>query len=443
MVLVVSAKMQSLGLWGGAENCLISSSAMSQLRIPLAQRQHLLYRASPLLCRQDLRQFIADLRCEQTEPHLPDLLARGPELQEFLEIPRPLHHLTRDGAMHGHLVARDVLNDPIVGRGCAPGIVLRLQSVDRDHHVQFRHADEGRRQDTKRARHHLNVNPTINQLRHHRFEFAVAHQRIAAHQRKVQWLQAVGDSQHPFHQCVPLSVRQFAQRGAAAQMARLIRITTWTTQRAFASDFNRQRGLFALQDLAPGLNNFRSPQLGFSFRCDTDKPLESRLTLSSKTREKGVKCRLCDISKPGEPGGAPWPEPKGARTFARCACRAPGFLSSPRGDLQELSPAGSPGSFPCAWADPRHCPGMPSAAAGRRTRIRSTACARHMAGLPGSPSFLRLSDARSVTSDFNSVYRVCRFAYSKFSLLGPEQYTRQGVWDRVAPCRSVVTEDNA
>ena len=63
---------------------------------------------------------LADLRRVEAEPDLLDLGSRRPELQELLEVARPVHLLPRDRAVHGDAMSRDVLQDAIVGRRRAP-----------------------------------------------------------------------------------------------------------------------------------------------------------------------------------------------------------------------------------------------------------------------------------------------------------------------------------
>ena len=81
---------------------------------------------------------IADLRREQAEPDLADLGPRSPELQKLSQVTGPLHHLAGDGAVDGDVLAGDIFDDAVIGRGRAPDIVLRLQAVDGNHDVQMR-----------------------------------------------------------------------------------------------------------------------------------------------------------------------------------------------------------------------------------------------------------------------------------------------------------------
>jgi hypothetical protein len=75
---------------------------------------------------QHFGQPVTHLRGEQAEPHLADLGLGRPVPQKLLQIVGLLHHLTSDRAVDRDLLARDVLEDPIVGGGSAPNIVFRL-----------------------------------------------------------------------------------------------------------------------------------------------------------------------------------------------------------------------------------------------------------------------------------------------------------------------------
>jgi hypothetical protein len=79
-----------------------------------------------LIALQHFGQPVTDLRGEQAEPYLADLGLGRPVPQKFLQIAGLLHHLTSDRAVDRDLLADDVLEDPIIGRGSAPNIVFRL-----------------------------------------------------------------------------------------------------------------------------------------------------------------------------------------------------------------------------------------------------------------------------------------------------------------------------
>ena len=70
----------------------------------------------PLLCAQNLRHSIPNLRSEQAKPYLLDLRAWRPEFQELRQVSRSLHHLTRDRAMDRDFLSHDVSKNALVHR---------------------------------------------------------------------------------------------------------------------------------------------------------------------------------------------------------------------------------------------------------------------------------------------------------------------------------------
>src|SRR5579864_2388170 len=106
---------------------------------------------------QHFRQLVSNLWSEQAEPYLTDLGPGGPVLQKFLQITRPLHHLTGDSAVDRDLLARDVLQNSIVCCRRAPDIVLWLQSVNRDDDIHVVKRRPSRRQGPECAGNELDV----------------------------------------------------------------------------------------------------------------------------------------------------------------------------------------------------------------------------------------------------------------------------------------------
>ena len=130
-----------------------------QLRILFPQLEHFRNRLRTLSRGQHLRQIISHQRREQTEPHLLDLRPRRPKLQELPQISRALHHLARHRAMQRHTLPCNILQNPVVSRRRPPRIMFRLQSINRNGHVQQRHVRPTSPQRAKSAGHHLHVNP--------------------------------------------------------------------------------------------------------------------------------------------------------------------------------------------------------------------------------------------------------------------------------------------
>ena len=155
--LVVRAKMHSSGLDGGVAYCLTSPSG-----IPIfGKRARIAISAATTRSRssgrQDLGRDLADLRRVEAEPELPHVRVRRPEVRELLEVAVALHLLPRHRAVHGDLLAGDVLEDPIVGGRRAAGVVLGLQAVDRDDDLQPRNRRPLGRNRPHGARHELRV----------------------------------------------------------------------------------------------------------------------------------------------------------------------------------------------------------------------------------------------------------------------------------------------
>jgi hypothetical protein len=76
----------------------------------------------------------------------------------------------------------------------------------------------------------------------------------------MQWPHAIYDLKDTVNESLPFSVIQASQRDAASEVAVIVCIATRTAQRTFLRYLDRQRGLIALQDLAPRSYNFGSFQ---------------------------------------------------------------------------------------------------------------------------------------------------------------------------------------
>ena len=183
-----------------------------QLGDERAQPAHLVDDAHPVCFRQALGRDLALLRRVKAEPDRLCLLVRLPEPQELLQIPVALHLLACDGAVHGDLVPRDVLEDAIVGRRRAPHVVLRLQAVDRHHQLQTAQRRPFSRDRAHGARHELCVNAAPGKLGQDPAELAIAHQRLAADDRHVQGLVTIDQRHETADELVALDNR----RGRAA-----------------------------------------------------------------------------------------------------------------------------------------------------------------------------------------------------------------------------------
>ena len=132
-----------------------------QLGELLAQVKQFLHRLHALVASKDFRCLGADLRCEHAHPYLLYLRFGAPELNELLQIECALHHLAGDGAMHGHSVTTNALQNSGISGGFATLIVLRLQAVNGYHDVQFLDGSPLRGNLAERAGYDLDVNPTV------------------------------------------------------------------------------------------------------------------------------------------------------------------------------------------------------------------------------------------------------------------------------------------
>jgi hypothetical protein len=63
--------------------------------------------------------------------------------------------------------------------------------------------------------------------------------------------------QHAIDQKLPFAIVQVSQGSAAAEMGVIKRVATRAAQRAFPSDLNRERGVFASKNFSPGLKDLR------------------------------------------------------------------------------------------------------------------------------------------------------------------------------------------
>ncbi|HEU0123250.1 MAG TPA: hypothetical protein VFQ91_22160 [Bryobacteraceae bacterium] len=75
---------------------------------------------------QDLRHTVSHLRREQAEPYFSDLGPVRPKFEEFLKVSGTVHHLTGNRTVNGDVLTLYVLQDPVVGGGRAPLIMVWL-----------------------------------------------------------------------------------------------------------------------------------------------------------------------------------------------------------------------------------------------------------------------------------------------------------------------------
>src|SRR5215471_4336553 len=101
-----------------------------QLWKPHAQRHQVGNHPLPIGGSQPLLGHFANLWRVEAVPDLFDLRYCRPEGEELLDVAVAVHLLPRHGAVDGDVMPLDVLEDPLVGRRSASGVVLGLQPVD-------------------------------------------------------------------------------------------------------------------------------------------------------------------------------------------------------------------------------------------------------------------------------------------------------------------------
>src|SRR5262245_54109636 len=154
--------------------------------------------------------------------------------------------------MNGDLMSGDVLQDPIVGRGRAANIVLRLQPIDRHDNRQAIDGAELRWNLADSARHELNVDAARRQDRQQRLKFAIAHEGFAADDRQVERLEAIDDTEHAVDERLAFEIAHLAERHAAAEMFVVIRVAAGTAERTLAGDLDGKSRRVTGEDPTPG-----------------------------------------------------------------------------------------------------------------------------------------------------------------------------------------------
>ncbi len=176
-------------------------------------------RARPVAGLESLVGHFANLRCVETHPDSPDRGNLRPEPDERLDVALPPRHLARDGAVRGDAVMPfDVAQDAVVGGRRAPGIVFRLEAVDRHRDVEVADRRPLDRDRPHGARHDLRVDAHRRESRQQAGELAVADQRFAADDRDVQRALRPHERYHPIDQFVTLEVGQVADADPAAEV---------------------------------------------------------------------------------------------------------------------------------------------------------------------------------------------------------------------------------
>ncbi len=125
-----------------------------------------------------------------------DLRPRGPEPKKLFEVTGPVHLLPGDRTVNDNLMARDMLQDALVGRRRPPHIVFRLQPVDRNGQNEPRNRRPLSGDLPHGARDELRDHPTGRQVRENRVQLPITNEWFSADNRDVEGSISVDDPQH-------------------------------------------------------------------------------------------------------------------------------------------------------------------------------------------------------------------------------------------------------
>ena len=137
----------------------------------------------PLLGAQHLRSLLAFLRSVKTRPHASNLGPCIPKSEVLLQIVAPLQHRPGNRPMDSDLAPADVFQDALIGRGMATDIMMLRQAVDRDRNANITDRHPLARNWNHRAGHDHGIDVHPAQDRQQAAQFAMAHERLAAHKR--------------------------------------------------------------------------------------------------------------------------------------------------------------------------------------------------------------------------------------------------------------------
>lgn len=146
----------------------------------------------------------------------------------------------------------DVLENAIVSCGSTPRVVLGLQAVYGNDQVKRGDAAPFERNGSNRAGDDLDFDLHGGQLGKEGAQFAVANQRFAADDGKMQGFEAANEREDRGNQCVATEVTELAERASGGQVVRFVSVTAGTAQRAFFGDFEREEWPLSAKNFAPG-----------------------------------------------------------------------------------------------------------------------------------------------------------------------------------------------
>src|SRR5207249_5603259 len=128
---------------------------------------------------------------EKTEPDFVRFGTCGPEVHKLAQVCRPLRHLPCDRAVDRDGVSCDIFQNPVISGGLSPGVMFRLQAVNRNddqHMLQPRPLAWNL---PHRAGHDVRSNAARIELRQNFIELTKPDERFAADDRDVQWLMTI------------------------------------------------------------------------------------------------------------------------------------------------------------------------------------------------------------------------------------------------------------
>jgi hypothetical protein len=157
--------------------------------------------------------------------------------------------------MYRNPLSRDIVENAIVRSGFAARVMFGSQTVDRNRHGQAIHLRPRRGQRPERTRNELHVNTALDQLRNDALHLAIPHQRIAPDERQMQRLRAIDDLQNAVDQIVALEIAKLTKCGCSAEMIILVRVTSWTSEGALSSYFDRKGRSAARKNGPPRAEN--------------------------------------------------------------------------------------------------------------------------------------------------------------------------------------------
>ncbi len=197
-----------------------------------------------------------DLRRVNADPDAIDFRARAPERGILFKVAGAFEHRARNRPMDIDLEAFDIFQDALVGSRLAANIVMLGKAVDRDSDADppELHPLDGNGNHSARDYQRENVHTAKN--RENAAEFLVTDEWFAADQRNVDRLVLADEIDDAIDESIAAKIVELAKRGFAAEMRVTVSVTARTGERTFTSDFDREHGDFASENISPGGQNF-------------------------------------------------------------------------------------------------------------------------------------------------------------------------------------------